>query len=139
VIVLKKSLAALIYALMIFPITALTIITEMLAREAGILGAYQNVIDLHTFLIFAFSAILFGIPIFYWINQLLNKFEWASRNESAFPRITFLAVLSFICMITWGINGFHNSEADGYLMIWMGISLIGIVINRYFQHQEKDL
>ncbi len=97
-------------------------------RSIGILGEYHNVIDGPTFAVFAASIIVFGIPVFLLGNHLFRN---AGRSARHIRQSLWLYLIAGYCLVTWAATGLGNSEADGYLLTWAGISGVGIVTN-YF-------
>lgn len=131
---MKKLVTPIIYFLSLFPLTAITIWIEMIMRSQGWLGEYQGVIDLPTFIMFMISLIIVGAPFFLLVNLLIRRIESLDEYgiSDHFRQSLIFYIAGIISLITWMINGFGNSEGDGYLLLWTGISLLGILVNFIF-------
>ena len=130
-----KLITPVLYFLVLFILTALSVWLEAVMRSIGILGEYYGVIDLPTFIFFLISIVLFGIPLFWLANLLIRKIENQSGSIiNIHIRQSLLYYLLFLyCAGAWIAGGLGNTEEDGYLLIWMGISIIGILVNYKFQ------
>ncbi len=114
--------------------TGIAVGIEALAQTVGILGEYKGVIDLPLFIVFLSSIILFGVPLFWLSNLLIRRLE-KLNNPIVLDHIRqsiFFYLILIYSSAKWISRGFSNSEEDGYLLMWMGISFVGIVINYIF-------
>ena len=131
---MRKLITPAIYISMLFPLTAISVGIEMWARSVGILGEYHEVIDLPIFIVFSLSIIIFGVPIFWVTNLLMQRIE--KRQSTALSdhirQSSLFYLLLIFCLVSWVAGGFGTTEADGYLLLWLGISLIGIAVNYIF-------
>lgn len=129
-----KLITPLIYAFFLFPITAIAVGIETFLRNAGILGEYTGVIDTPTFFVFFFSILFIG-TLFFWIaNIILQRIEKLENFSISnhFRQSIFFYLLGLFALLTWIINGLGNSEEDGYLLMWIEISAVGVVTNYLF-------
>ena len=129
----RKIFSIIIYSLVLFLLTATSIASEAIFRQVGLLGEYKNVIDLPTFIAFVVSLLVIGFPLFLFANKILNKFDGINPYRSL---LYVLVLLS--CFSIWALNGFNNQEEDGYHLLWMGISIIAILVHYYDYKQTSS-
>ena len=136
-----KLIAPLFYTVLLLVLTGLSIGAEAIVRELGVLGPYQGYIDMQTFLFFDIVIIAFGVPIFWIANFLINRLEGTVEVTKGvhFRQSSGFYLMGVICLYNWINNGFGNTEEDGYLLIWLGISIIGIVMNYLFLRRLKKI
>jgi hypothetical protein len=111
----------------------------MLARETDILGEYEGVIDTPLIITFLSGIIIFGIPLFWLANALMQSIE-KLHSPSIYDYLRqsiFLFIIIAYCTSTWIAHGFSGNEEDGYLLLWLGISLVAIVINYIFLFRRR--
>lgn len=128
---IKKLITPIIHVVFLVPLTGITVGVEMFARKTGILGEYADVIDIPSFITFFSGIIIFGIPLFWLANVLMQSIEKLhSPGIYDFLRqsILFLIIIIY-CTSTWITYGFSGNEEDAYLLLWLGISLVAILIN----------
>ena len=137
---MKKIFTPLIHIIFLFPLTAISVGAEMLARDMDILGEYAGVIDMPTFLTFATSVIIIGVPLFWFANILMQRIEKIYKpNIFDFLRQSiFYFILIIYCLISWIKYGFRGNEGDGYLLLWLGISIVAILINYLFLFRNRS-
>ena len=138
---MRKLITPIIYTVFLLPVTGIAVGMEALMRALGIIGEYQGVIDLPLFLLFLNSIIIFGFPLFWLANLLIQKLE---KLHSPIVVDHFRQSLLYYLMViyslaTWMARGFNNREEDGYLLLWIGISLIGIVVNYLFLFKRRKV
>ena len=137
---MKKLAIPIIYFISLFPLTGITIGIEAIMRSEGWLGPYEGFIDLSTFVTFIVSLIVIGVPVFWVVNMLIRRIENSQelRISDHLRQSSIFYLAGTISLIFWVINGFGNSEEDGYLLLWMGISSLGILVNYiYLQPYKK--
>ena len=136
-----KWISPLLYTVLLLLITGLSIGGEAVVREMGILGPYQGYIDVQTFLFFDIAIIVFGVPIFWAANFLINRLEgnMGATKGVHFRQSAGYYLIGLVCLFTWVSNGFGNAEEDGYLLIWLGISIVAIVVNFLFLRRLQQL
>ena len=128
---MKKIQISLLNFSAILPLTGISVGIEMLARKAGFIGEYEGIIDLHLVILFFFSILLFGIPMFFLINSWLRN-KVLCGNGWFIEHITtscLLYLIIILIMFKWISKGFINNEENGYLLLWMAISFTGILVN----------
>ena len=112
---------------------------HILPEEMGILGEYEGVIDTPIFITFLSGIIIFGIPLFWLANALMQSIE-KLQNPRIYDHLR-QSVFHFLIIIysssIWISRGFSGNEEDGYLLLWLGISLIAIVINYIFLFRKR--
>jgi len=131
---MKKLITPIIHAVFLIPLTGITVGIETLAREMGILGEYEGVIDTSLFVTFFSGIIIFGIPLFWLANVIMQSIE-KLQSPSIYDYLRqsiFLFIIIIYSTSTWISHGFSRNEEDGYLLLWLGISLVAIVINYIF-------
>lgn len=136
---MKKLFTPIIHVVFLLPLTGITVGVEMLARETGILGEYKGVIDTPLFITFFMGIIIFGIPLFWLANALIQSIE-KSHSRSIYDYLRqsiFFFIIIIFSTTTWISRGFSGNEEDGYLLLWLGISLIAIVINYIFLFRRR--
>ena len=137
---MKKIFTPLIYTLPLFILTALAVGSEMQARNIGLLPEYSSVIEpLLAGLIFG-TIIIFGIPLFWLTNYLIQKLEKITKPNfyDHLRQSIFFYLLIIYSFSTWALHGFSGSEEDGYLLIWLGISITAILVNYFFLFYKKQ-
>jgi len=135
----KKLITPIIYVIFLLPLTGISVGVEMLARETGILGEYTGLIDTPTVLTFSSSVIIFGLPLFWLANAIMQSIE-KLHNPSIYDFIRqsiFFFMIIIYAILTWIFCGFSGNEEDGYLLLWLGISLIASLINYIFLFQKR--
>jgi hypothetical protein len=135
----KKLITPIIYVIFLLPLTGISVGVEMLARETGILGEYTGLIDTPTVLTFSSSVIIFGFPLFWLANAIMLSIE-KLHNPSIYDFIRqsiFFFMIIIYAILTWIFCGFSGNEEDGYLLLWLGISLIASLINYIFLFQKR--
>jgi len=135
----KKLITPIIYVIFLLPLTGISVGVEMLARETGILGEYTGVIDTPIVLTFSSSVIIFGIPLFWLANAIMQSIE-KLHNPGVYDFIRqsiFFFMIIIYTILTWIFRGFSGNEEDGYLLLWLGISLIASLINYIFLFQKR--
>jgi len=136
---MRKIFTPFIYIIFLLPLTGISVGVEMLARESGILGEYTGVIDMPTVLTFSSSVIIFGLPLFWLANALMQSIE-KLHNPSIYDFIRqsiFFFMIIFYITLTWIFRDFNGNEEDGYLLLWLGISLVAIVVNYIFLFRNR--
>lgn len=137
---MKKIFTPLIHIIFLFPLTAISVGVEMLARDMDILGEYAGVIDMPTFLTFATSVIIIGLPLFWLANTIMQRIE-KLQNPALYDFIrqsVFFFMIIIYAILTWISRGFYGNEEDGYLLLWLGISLVAIVVNYIFLFSNRS-
>lgn len=136
---MRKIFTPFIYIIFLLPLTGISVGVEMLARETGILGEYTGVIDMPTVLTFSSSVIIFGLPLFWLANALMQSIE-KLHNPGLYDfirqSIFFFMIITY-AILTWILGGFSGNEEDGYLLLWSGISLLAIVLNYIFLFSNR--
>ena len=129
-----KLVTPILHLFFLIPMTGITVGIEMFVRKIGILGEYQGVIDLPIIITFFCGIIVFGIPIFWLVNILMQRIEkLRSPKVTDYIRQSVLLFMAiFYIIITWFVRGFSGGEEDGYLLLWLGISIIAVMINFIF-------
>jgi len=136
---MKKIITPIIYSTFLFAITGISVGVEILSRATGIIGEYIGVIDLPSTILFTGSILIFGIPLFWLANHLLQLLE-KIPNPTIYDHIrqSLLYYLMIIYTSTiWIAYGFSGNEEDGYFLLWLGISLVAIVINWIFLFRRR--
>ncbi len=136
---MRKIFTPFIYIIFLLPLTGISVGVEMLARETGILGEYTGVIDMPTVLTFSSSVIIFGLPLFWLANAIMQSIE-KLHNPSIYDFIRqsiFFFMIIIYAILTWILGGFSGNEEDGYLLLWSGISLLAIVVNYIFLFSNR--
>lgn len=135
-----RLITPIFYIAFLFLLTGIAIGIEALVRSAGILGEYKDVIDLPLFIVFLISIIIFGIPLLWLANSLILRLE-KIKNPTIldhFRQSLFYYLMLIYTLISWIAGGLRNTEEDGYLLLWMGISVIGIAVNyQYLLRRRK--
>jgi cytochrome bd-type quinol oxidase subunit 2 len=136
---MKKIITPIFHVMFMIPMTGIMVGVEMIARETGILGEYKGIIDLPTTITFLLGIPIFGIPVFWLANILMQKIEkLQSPKIYDFMRQSIFYFVVFIgCASTWIAHGCGGTEEDGYLLLWSGISLIAVVINYIFLFRKR--
>ncbi len=131
---MMKLITPLIHVAFLIPLTGIAVGVEAFLRSAAVLGEYKGVIDLPLFIMFLSSIIIFGIPLFWLANLLMQRFEkpHGPTVYDHFRQSLFFYLIVIYSSATWIARGFGNTEEDGYLLLWIGISLVGIVVNYKF-------
>ena len=136
-----KWISPLLYSVQLVVLTGLTIGAEAVARSIGVLATYQGSIDVQTFLLFDIAILVFGIPVFWVTNLLINRLERTVEvtKGTHFRQSAGFYLVGFISLFNWINSGFGNTEEDGYLLIWLGISVVGIVMNYLFLRRLQKI
>ena len=138
---LMKLITPIIYVAFLILMTGIAVGIEAIARTVGILGEYKGIIDLPIFIVFFCSIIVFGIPLF-WLANLLNQRLEKLNNPSTldhFRQSLFFYLIVIYSLISWIAQGAGNNEEDGYLLMWIGISIVAIVMNYLFLFKRRKL
>ena len=114
--------------------TAIAVGIEAILQAKGILSVFDGTVDRPRMLVFLLAVIVFGCPIFWLANYAIKKIEKGPVKViyDHFRQCIFYYVLGACCLALWIVGGFGTNEDDGYLMIWIGISLIAIIVNYFF-------
>jgi len=136
---MKKLITPIINVAFLVPLTGITVGVEMLAREMGILGEYEGVINTSIFITFLSGIIIFGIPLFWLANALMQSIEklQSPRIYDHLRQSIFHFLIIIYSSSIWISRGFRGNEEDGYLLLWLGISLIAIAINYIFLFRKR--
>ena len=136
---MRKLITPIIHIALLIPLTGIAVGVETLVRADGILGEYKGVIDLPLIIMFLSSIIIFGIPLF-WIANLLMQGLENLPGPSTYDHLRqslFFYLIVIYGLTTWIAQGFSGNEEDGYLLLWISISLIGIMINYIFLFMRR--
>jgi hypothetical protein len=119
--------------------TAIAVGVEMMSRSLGILGEWKEVIDLPGFILLLITIIVVGIPVFWLANLFMRWIEKLSNPSiyDHFRQSLFFYLILIYCFISWMAGGFGITEEDAYLLLWAGISSIGILVNYRFLFRER--
>ena len=131
---MKKLITPVIHSVFLIPMTGIIVGIEMIARETGILGEYKGIIDQPTTTTFLLGLIIFGIPVFWLANVLMQKIEklQSPKIYDCLRQSIIFFIVIVLCISTWIAHGCGNSEEDGYLLLWSGISIVAIMVNYIF-------
>ena len=135
-----KLITPIIYVAFLIPMTGIAVGIEAVARTIGILGEYKGLIDLPIFIVFFYSIIAVGIPLFWLTNLLIQKLE-KLINPSTLDHLRqslFFYLVVIYSLVSWIVKGAGNNEEDGYLLMWIGISIVGIVMNYLFLFKRRN-
>ena len=136
---MKKLITPVIHAFFLPPMTGLTVGIELIARNIGLLGEFEGVIDTPTAILFFFAIIICGIPVFWLANvlmQYVEKGQKPGKNDFIRQSVLYFLIM-FYCLSVWASDGFQLYEEDGYLLLWSGISMLAIVINYFFVRKRN--
>ena len=134
-----KLITPIIYVAFLIPMTGIAVGIEAVARTIGILGEYKGLIDLPIFIVFFYSIIAVGIPLFWLTNLLIQKLE-KLINPSTLDHLRqslFFYLIVIYSLVSWIARGAGNNEEDGYLLMWIGISIVAIVMNYLFLFRRR--
>jgi hypothetical protein len=136
---MKKLITPIIHVVFLVPLTGITVGVEMFERKTGILGEYEGVIDTPTIITFCSGIIIFGIPLFWLANVLMQSIEklHSPKIYDYLRQSIFLFLIIIYSASTWITRGFSGNEEDGYLLLWLGISLVAIAINYIFLFRRR--
>lgn len=128
---MRNILTPILYGVLLLPMTALAVAAEMLARSTGWLPPYTGYIDAPLVVVMLSSILLVGVPLFWCVSQVLLKIEGRRKLVTShhIRQCICYYLISLYCIITWMSSGFSGNEEDGYLLLWLGISLIAITMN----------
>jgi di/tricarboxylate transporter len=132
---MKAFITPLIYVTFLIPMTAITVsITMFLERVID----YQ--LDFVGFIEGALIIVIFGIPVFWLANCVLQRIEKRDRPtlHDHIRQSIFLYLIIIYCLSNWSVHGFSGSEEDFYFLLWSGSSLVGIVIHYLFLVRLKN-
>lgn len=136
---MRKLITPILYAAFLIPLTGIAVGIEAILRTVGILGEYKGVIDLSLTITFISSIVIIGVPLFWIANMLIQRLEHLQSPKllDHFRQSLFYYLIAIFSVATWITRGFKNNEDDGYLLLWMGISLVGILINYLFMLMRR--
>ncbi len=120
-----------IYVALLFPMTAIAVGAETIARKIGVLGEYHGVIDFPGFIFFSCIILLTGIPIYWIASMLLLRIEKLTNPglKDHLRQSAFFYIILISNFTIWTYQGFNNNEERAYLLMWMAISFVGIITN----------
>lgn len=136
---MKKLITPILYALLLLPLTAISVASEMVSRRIGILPEWRGIVDRPLLFFGGVLILLVGIPFFRLTNRLLQRFEKLT-TPSIYDHIRqslFYYLIVILCLSIWVWQGYHSSEEDGYFLVWTGYSLIAIITNYLFLFHQK--
>lgn len=137
---MRKFITPILYIAFLFPLTAMAVGMEALLQANGILKEFDGTVDPARILLFVGGVVVFGCPMFWLANYALKKIEKTS-GKVIFDHIRqsiFYYVLGACCLAIWIVGGFGTNENDGYLMIWISMSLVAIIVNYYFLSKNRN-
>lgn len=134
---MRKSITPIIYSALLIVLTGTSVLTELIAREIGLLGEYMNVVDFPTSILLFISILVIGIPISWTTARFITRIEKLYKPTiQDHLRQSILYYFIIIPIITyWVGNGFVGDEGDGYLLIWLAISITANIVN--YQYLSK--
>ena len=135
-----KWITPILYFSFLFLLTAVAVAIEAMVRSIGIIGEYKGYIDLPTLLVFLATILVLGVPLFWLANFAISKLEKKdiSRMPDHFRQSALFYLTLMGCAISWVVNGFGNRESDGYLMLWIGISITGVLTNYMYLRRKLE-
>ena len=125
--------------MLLFPLTALCVATEMLARQVGLLPPYAGIIEPALVVLILCVFLILGIPLLIGANKLLQFLE-GSKEWSCCTHIR--QSLCWYILLAWSAaswtrGGFGNTEEDGYLLIWISSSALAVIVNAIYLRKTR--
>lgn len=119
--------------------TGIAVGIEALVRAVGIIGEYRGAVDLPLFIVFLSAFIVCGVPLFWLVNLLIRKLEKLHNPvlSDHFRQSLFFYIIVLSSFVSWIAQGFGNTEEDGYLFMWIGISIVAIAVNYQFLFRRR--
>jgi LPXTG-motif cell wall-anchored protein len=138
---MKKFITPVLYIGFIIPLTAIAVGTEMLARTFGILPPYDGFIHTPLVILMLITLVFLGSPVLWLANMLLRYIEKPPHPQvkDHFRQSLFFYLIVIYSTSFWTTQGFTGNESDGYLLIWLGFSLLAILINYVFLFRKRNV
>lgn len=136
---MRKLVTPILQALLLLPLTGISVAFEMVGRRFGVLPEWRGIIDTPLLFFGGVLILVVGIPFFRLTNRLLQRFEKLTA-PSIYDHIRqslFFYLIVILCVSIWVWQGYHSSEEDGYFLVWSGYSVIAILSNYYYLFHHK--
>lgn len=136
---IKRSITPIMYTLFLLVMTALSVALEMVGRILGILPEYTGLIDRPMVILGLCVILIAGVPVFLLANHLIQHIE-KPNTFTLYDHIrqsSLFYLMGIYSLSTWISHGFAKNEEDAYLLMWLGISIVAVVVNYMFIQQKK--